>query len=119
MQRYHARTDRLLKIELLRARAELERQTVRHAAKEISGRITPSLLFSGLMSGFSTRSTFGWLAKLPVLTLRYPFLISAATALISGTGRQRWIKAGLGALAVWQVIRAQRSASSVDTRAER
>lgn len=112
MSRSPVRTDRLLKIELLRARAELERQTVRHAARELSGRITPSSVFSEFMPGLSARSAFSWLGQLPLLTRRYPFLTSALTALISGAGRQRWIKVGLGALAAWQLVRARRTTSS-------
>lgn len=109
MRRLPAPTDRLLKIELLRARAELERQTVRHTAKELSGAVSASSLFNAVLSRFSARSALGWVAQASVLSQRYPFIVSAVTAAVSGMGRKgRWLKVGLSLLAGWQLVRTAR-----------
>ena len=110
MRRLPAPTDRLLKIELLRARAELERQTVRHTAKELAGAVSASSLLNTVFSQFSARSALGWVAQASVLSRRYPFILSAVTAAVSGVGRKgRWLKVGLSLLAGWQLVRTARS----------
>ncbi|NLY26015.1 MAG: hypothetical protein GX049_00455 [Alcaligenaceae bacterium] len=110
MRRLPAPTDRLLKIELLRARAELERQTVRHTAKELAGTVSASSLLNTVLSQFSARSALGWVAQASVLSRRYPFILSAVTAAVSGVGRKgRWLKVGLSLLAGWQLVRTARS----------
>jgi hypothetical protein len=100
--------ERALHIEVIRARAALERQTLASNVKMLSQSLTPSALIKGLIFGHSrrSRSPVDVLFKALTLTRRYPLLASSASALLSGVGkRRRWWRIAGGLLLSWQLAR--------------
>ncbi len=110
--------DRALHIELVRARAAIERQTLRRSIHDLGESLSPGTLARSLLPDFSGgRSTTNWLFRLFKLSRRYPLLISGASTLLSGVGkRHKLVKIGLGLLVSWQLMRAKGQDSSPDHR---
>jgi hypothetical protein len=101
----HAR-ERALRIELVRARAALERQSLARDVQAVGAALTPSSLFRGLFPKLSTGSATNWLMHAFRLTRRYPLLASGASALLTGAGkRKRWWRIAAGLLVSWQMAR--------------
>lgn len=103
--------DRALHIELVRARAAIERQSLRNNVKDLAQAVRPGALLREVMPGL-TKGKSGrpvdWVLRLLSLSHRYPLLTSGATALLSGAGRRhRWLKIGLGLLVAWRLNRAR------------
>lgn len=100
--------DRALHIELVRARAAIERQQLKRSVRDVSYALQPAALAKGMLPAFTGgRSTTRWILQLFSLSRRYPLLTSGATALVSSVGkRHRLIKLSLGLLLAWQVMRA-------------
>ncbi|NYT66352.1 hypothetical protein H0A58_10300 [Alcaligenaceae bacterium] len=100
--------DRALHIELVRARAAMERQRLKRSVGELSHSLRPASLAKGVLPGLAGGdSVAGWLLRIFSLSRRYPLLTSGASALLSGVGkRHRLIKISLGLLVAWQVMRA-------------
>ncbi|GAA5089274.1 MULTISPECIES: hypothetical protein [Paenalcaligenes] len=107
--------NRLVRIELLRARAELERREACYLAREISSSLQPEHLLGmvkgqftqGLSASFGAGSKAGgWLDFVLSLGKRYPLVVSGLSAL-AGTvvGKKKW---RLGALAMtgWRLFSA-------------
>lgn len=116
------RQERLIRIELARTRAALERQNVTRTLHDLQDSFTPAGLWQSLFSGggarrMSRRYASG-LGQILALTRRYPFLLTSVSAVISsvGRGRKGWAwRIGLGALAGWKVLQSlQRRASPPD-----
>ncbi|MEO6958983.1 MAG: hypothetical protein ABI228_01170 [Burkholderiaceae bacterium] len=103
--------ERPVRIELARARAALERQSLERGVRNLEESLRPATLFRGLLSKSVSRSgSLGWLEQGLLLTQRYPLLASGAGALISGLGRRhRWLRLGAGLLLGWQLARSSRS----------
>lgn len=117
-----SKQERLIRIELARTRAALERQNVAHNLHELSEALTPAALWRSLFSGGRSRrsaaSGVNWLSQILALSRRYPFLLTGASAALSslGRGRSSWIwRLGLGALAGWRMFqRVQRRPTARD-----
>ena len=111
--------ERLIRIELARTRAGLERQNVSVSLHDLHDSLTPAGLWHSLFSGRSGRSLAArrtnWLPQLLTLSRRYPLLLTGASAALSTIGRRRkgWMwRLGLGALASCKLLqRMQRRAS--------
>lgn len=100
--------DRALHIELVRARAAIERQRLKRGVHELGLSLRPAALAKGVLPGLTGgRGATDWLFRIFSLSRRYPLLTSGASALLSGVGkRHRLLKIGLGLLVVWQLNRA-------------
>ncbi len=92
--------ERAIRIELLRARAALERQALSQQIHTLGSELSPgNLLRSVAPSG---RSVGGLLTSALTLTRRYPLLLSGASTLLSSLGG-RWVRLGALALTGWKL----------------
>jgi hypothetical protein len=99
-------TDRTVRIELLKARAALERQSIARNVRILSHDIHPASIMRNLFPRLASRSPAGWLMQGLSATRRYPLVTSSLSALLSGaTKRKRWLRIGAGLLLTWQVAR--------------
>ncbi|KAA0890238.1 hypothetical protein [Pusillimonas sp. ANT_WB101] len=99
-------SDRSVQIELVRARAALERQSVVHAVRNLSASMKPRAIARSAFPQLTGRSLAGWALQAVALTRRYPLLASTASAALSGLSRRsRWWRIGAGLLLSWQVAR--------------
>jgi|HigsolmetaGSP12D_1036236.scaffolds.fasta_scaffold00024_19 hypothetical protein len=104
--------DRAVRIELLRARAALERESLRRHAGQLGRSVSragnvlrPLTLFSGMArSGNAAQLVM----RLAGLAGRYPVLTSTLSAWMMGRKRSRLLKLASAALVGWQVYRAWR-----------
>lgn len=111
-KRRMTKQERLIRIELARTRAALERQNVARNLHDLHESLTPSGIFHSLFSHGSgrgrARGQVNWLAQAVALSRRYPFLITGASAALSTIGRGRrgvaW-RLVLGTLAGWRLLR--------------
>ena len=85
--------DRLIRIELARTRAALERQNVARSLHELHESLTPSGIWHSLFSRRRTKgrsgSAMNWLSQAARLSRRYPYLLTGASAILSTLGRGR------------------------------
>src|SRR5690606_22455944 len=96
--------ERALQIELVRARAALERQSMVRGVRDLSDAFTPGAMLHSLFPRATSRSASDWVLQLVSLTRRYPLLASSASALLSGVGkRRRWWRLAAGLLLTWQM----------------
>ncbi|UHL62579.1 hypothetical protein LSG25_10765 [Paralcaligenes sp. KSB-10] len=106
------RSQQELRIEMLRARAALERQALRRHAREVGESLKPASLLHGILPAVSNKSV-NWLLQGLTLTRRYPLLLTGVSALLSGRRRGRnWLRLGAGVLLGWQVVRSMMPADS-------
>ncbi|NYT67736.1 hypothetical protein [Pusillimonas noertemannii] len=98
---------REVKIELLRARAAIERQTLQNSLRHVGQDLQPgALLRSFLPASVSRKRPTDWLFQGLGLLRRYPFIVSTASTLLSGVRkRNRLLRLGAGLLLSWQVAR--------------
>lgn len=101
--------DRAVRIELLRARAALERESLAHDIVSTTRSLRPG----NLVKRWLPSLTQGNLSKLLwqgfTLARRYPFVSSTLSALVMGRGkRSGLIKLAGGALLGWQAFKAWR-----------
>jgi len=98
---------REVRIELLRARAALERQTLGTSIRHLGQDLKPSALLRSFLPGsVSRKRPTDWLFQGLSLMRRYPFIVSTASALLSGVRkRRRLLRLGAGLLLSWQVAR--------------
>lgn len=103
--------DRALQIELVRARAAIERQNLRHNVCDLMQAVRPGALLRNAIPEFSGSkggSLLNWAFNLLSLSRRYPLLTTGASALLSGAGRRhRLLKMGLGLFVAWQISRSR------------
>ncbi|HEY9572283.1 MAG TPA: hypothetical protein VIR76_04100 [Pusillimonas sp.] len=101
-----AAQERALKIELLRARAALERQSMARGTQNLVQALTPRSMLHSLFPKASAKSPTDWVFQALKLARRYPLLASSASAVLGGVGkRRRWWRIGAGLLLSWQVAR--------------
>ena len=107
--------DRAVRIELLRARAALERESL---AQDIAS-TTRSLKPGNLLKRWIPSLAKGNLSKLAwqgfTLARRYPFISSTLSALVMGRGKRAGLlKLAGGALLGWQAFKAWRDTRGSD-----
>lgn len=98
--------DRAVRIELLRARAAIERQSVVHGMHDLGESLTPRGVLQSLFPRSRRgRSSSGLLLQAFTFSKRYPMLLSLGSALFSASARRRvsWWKLGAGAVIAWVV----------------
>ncbi|OWT61846.1 hypothetical protein [Candidimonas nitroreducens] len=95
----NTRSRQELRIEVLRARAALERQALRRSVAQAGTELRPAALLQAALPRLLPRSGRGWLADGLSLARRYPLLVSLASALLTGRRRGRtWLRLGAGLL---------------------
>lgn len=98
--------ERELRIEMVRARAAIERQSMARSVSELGNSLQPRAIVRSLFPKVSSRSATDWIFHALTLTRRYPLLASSVSAVLSGVGkRKRWWRIGAGLLLSWQVAR--------------
>lgn len=107
MKSKHSSGERALRIELVRARAALERQSLARDVRELGEALKPGVLFRGWLPSMAAKARpLDWLGHGLALTRRYPLLASAASTVLSGIGkRHRWWRLGSSLLLGWQLVR--------------
>ena len=88
------RVDRIVRLELLRARAALERASLRSRAGELADALDPRQWLGRIGKG----RPGGVLMQGIELAQRYPFILSTLTSLVLGK-RWQWLKLGGAAAA--------------------
>lgn len=97
--------DRMVRIELLRARAAIERQGLAHSVRQVRASLSPGGLLKEALPAFAAgKRPVDWFLQALGVARRYPFLISGASAILTGK-RSRWLKLGAGGLLAWQLLR--------------
>lgn len=112
---------REVRIELLRARAAIQRQALSNNVRSLGNDLTPSALLKGLLPGSVGRKRpADWVGEGLGLLRRYPFILSTASALFSGARkRHRLVRLGAGLLLTWQVARSMSGRNEKDVQAGR
>ena len=112
MTRRISRTEaRELRLELLRARAAIERQHLRQYSGQVVDDLAPVNLIKGLLpdriADLGKGGAVGVLTQGADLLGRYPFLLSTLTGLLSrrGSSKRRWLGVVVGAVLGWQALR--------------
>lgn len=107
MTRTHTARERAARIELLRARAAIERQSLARSVQHLGNALTPGALLGSVFPRSVRRSPSELLMRAFSLSRRYPMVLSVASALLSAPMRRRlrWLKLAAGAVAAWQVTR--------------
>lgn len=104
----HTTSKRSVQIELVRARAALERQSVVHAVRSLGVSMQPRVIARQAFPRLTGRSLAGWALQVVAMTRRYPLLASTASTVLSSLGlgrRRRWWRLGAGLLLSWQIAR--------------
>ncbi|GHC44119.1 hypothetical protein GCM10010096_14120 [Alcaligenes pakistanensis] len=92
--------ERAVRIELLRVRASLERQSMSSQIHSLGDDLSPGNLWNSVKP--SGLSMGGMVTSALSLSRRYPFLLSGASAVISSFGG-RWMRLGALALGAWKL----------------
>lgn len=109
MKKSMSPADRAMQIELVRARAALERQSLGRNVGELTHSFTPSALMSSFFPRMSSRKPSDWLFKALSLGRQYPLLASVASTAFSRVGKRRRLwRIAAGLLLSWQVARAMK-----------
>lgn len=112
--------DRAVRIELLRARAALEREALVANVSHAAGQLTPAAALRGLMPGLmgATRSSgaaSGLAMQAWRLWRQYPMLGSTLSALaLGGSRKSRLVKAIVGSVVAWKAFQMWRDSQSDD-----
>ena len=113
MTRQPSANERATRIELLRARAAIERQSMVHGVQHLGASLTPRGLLEMVMPKSRGRakrqhsSPSTLLLQAFSFTRRYPMVLSMGSALLSTAARRklRWWKLAVGAAVAWQASR--------------
>ena len=110
MARHSADVDRQVRIELLRARAAIEREALAHSIAEAGQSLEPSALLRGLWPRLSRGNTSQLLWQGFNLVRRYPMVTSSLSAFIMGGGKRAGLlKVAGGMLAGWKIFQTWRA----------
>ena len=95
------------RLELLQARAAVERQTLRHTVRHLGNDLQPAALLRSLVpASLGRKRPADWLFQGLGLVRRYPFLVSTVSALFTGARKKhRLLRLGAGLLLSWQLAR--------------
>jgi len=109
--------DRAVRIELLRARAAIERESLAHDIASASRALEPRNLLKRWLPGLARGNLSSLVWQGVSLARRYPFISSTVSALVMGRRgkRSRLLRLAGGALLGWQVFKAWRDTRGPDT----
>ena len=97
-------TDRRMRIELLRVRADYERLALRRSACQLAGELRPQAWVTQARDHLGSMG-LGWLGTGIQWVRRYPVLLSVLTSVLSKGRRGRALKAAWIAGLIWLVKR--------------
>jgi len=98
--------ERAARIELLRARAAIERHNLARSVHELKASLAPKTLFREALPAFAGSRPVDWALSGLSFVRRYPFLLSGVSAILGGRrSRLRWVKVAAGLLVGWQLSR--------------
>lgn len=107
MARHSASVDRMVRLELLRARAALEREALAQGIVEAGRTLTPGNMVKSIWPSLGKANTSRLFWQAFALVRRYPFVSSTLSAMVVGRGgrRSRLLKLAGVALVGWQAYR--------------
>ena len=107
MSRSSSAQDRKARVELLQARAALERQSIVHGVHDVKASLKPRALLESVFPKSKRKSPSDLLLRTFSMSRRYPMVLSLGSAIISKAARRRlkWWKLAAGALVAWQASR--------------
>ncbi|MDR6601410.1 hypothetical protein J2732_002402 [Achromobacter deleyi] len=98
--------DRAVRIELLRARAAIERESLAQGIISTGRRLEPSSILRGLLPRLASGGASRWALQAITLARRYPLVSSSlSTLLMRGGKRFKLLKVAGGALVGWQLYK--------------
>lgn len=98
--------DRAVRIELLRARAAIERESLAQGIISAGRRLEPSSIIRGLLPRLASGGASRWALQAITLARRYPLVSSSlSTLLMRGGKRFKLLKVAGGALVGWQLYK--------------
>lgn len=101
--------DRAVRIELLRARAAIERESLVQSVVSAGRRLEPASLIRGLLPRLAAGGASRWALQAITLARRYPIVSSSLSAMVMRGGkRSKFLKIAGGALVGWQLFKAWR-----------
>jgi len=107
--------DRAVRIELLRARAAIERESLVHDIVTTGQRLEPASIIRGLLPRLASGGASRWALQAITLARRYPLVSSSlSTLLMRGGKRSKLLKIAGGALVGWQLFKLWRSSREDD-----
>ena len=97
--KHNAEFERAVRIEMLRAKAALERQHIAHQAQTMAMGLDPSRLLTNLLPG----KTSAWVSRGLGLVTRYPYLL---TTVLSNRRFKavRWMSLAALAVGAWAMF---------------
>jgi len=109
MKKSLSAAERTLQIELVRARAAIERQSLVNNIENLGQSFKPASLMHAFFPRLSSKGPSDWIFQALSLTRQYPLLASSASALLSGIGKRRRLwRIAASLLLSWQVARAMK-----------
>lgn len=107
--------DRAVRIELLRARAAIERESLAQGIASAGRKLEPASLIKGLLPGLASSNASRWALQAIGLARRYPLVSSSLSAMFMRGGKRfRLLKVAAGALVGWQLWKTWQEASGKD-----
>lgn len=98
--------DRAVRIELLRARAAIERESLAQSIVSTGHKLEPAALIRGLLPGLASGGASRWALQALSLARRYPIVSSSLSALfMRGGKRSKLFKLAGGAFVGWQLFK--------------
>ncbi len=109
--------DRAVRIELLRARAAIERESLAQNVVSAGRRLEPGALIRGMLPGLASGGASRWALQAITLARRYPIVSSSLSAMfMRGGKRGKLLKIAGGALVGWQLLKMWRGMRQDDDR---
>lgn len=105
MNKLSPEVDRQVRIELLRARAAVEREALLHNVAGLTDSLSPSHLVKALMPRLGASNMPGLALQAFSLVRRYPVIMSSLSAIFLRGKRSRLLKLAGAAAVGWQVYR--------------
>ncbi|MCX5589804.1 hypothetical protein [Alcaligenes endophyticus] len=103
MSRHAKAQNRAIRIELLRARAAVERQALCQQSQDLAQDLQPRNLLNSFTPAFTAHNMSNWVGSAMRLSRRYPFLLSGASTVLSMFGG-RWVKFAAAGLVGWKLF---------------
>lgn len=98
--------DRAVRIELLRARAAIERESLAQSIVSTGHKLEPASIIRGLLPRLASGGASRWALQAITMVRRYPLVSSSlSTLFMRGGKRSKLLKIAGGALVGWQVYK--------------
>ncbi|WMD20532.1 hypothetical protein RAS12_28725 [Achromobacter seleniivolatilans] len=98
--------DRAVRIELLRARAAIERESLAQSIVTTGRKLEPVALIRSMLPGLASGGASRWALQAITLARRYPLVSSSLSAMfMRGGKRSKLFKVAGGALVGWQLFK--------------